>query len=144
MEEISLSFEQVRELLNKKSGLVGLCGQSDMRDIIKQAKKGNKKAQTAIEIFVYRIQKYMGAYIAALNGIDVIVFTAGIGENSAYIREKILKSFGYLGLKIDKEKNEQGKLIFSTENSAIYTMTIATDEEYSIATETYQLLTKRE
>ena len=140
MEEIGLSLEQVIDLLNKKSGLIGLCGQSDMRDVIKLAENGDKKAQTAIEVFVYRIQKYMGAYIAALNGIDVIVFTAGIGENSHYIRRRILECFGYLGLKIDEARNEENQAIFSTDDSDIYAMTIPTNEELVIAQQTYQIL----
>jgi acetate kinase len=139
-DEIGLSLEQAIGLLNKKSGLLGLCGQSDMRNIIDQAKKGNKKAQTAIEIFVYRIQKYIGAYIAALNGIDAIVFTAGIGENSPLIRKKIIANFEYLGLKIDEARNEENQTVFSTDNSEIYAMTIPTNEELEIAQQTYQIV----
>jgi len=111
MDKIGFSLEQTKELLNKKSGLIGLCGQSDMRDIIKSAKNGDKKAQAAIEIFVYRIQKYIGAYVAALKGVDVIVFTAGIGENCPRIRQKILANFQYMGLKIDKIRNEKNQAV---------------------------------
>jgi acetate kinase len=143
MDEISLGFEQVRDLLNKKSGLIGLCGQSDMRNIIEQAKKGNKKAQTAIEIFVYRIQKYMGAYIAALNGIDAIVFTAGIGENSPLIRKRILANFQYLGLRIDEARNEENQAVFSTDDSKVYAITIPTNEERAIADLAYDILAQK-
>jgi len=143
MDEISPGFEQVRELLNKKSGLAGLCGQSDMRDIIKLAENGDKKAQTAIEVFVYRIQKYIGAYIAALNGVDVIVFTAGIGENSPYVRGRILECFGYLDLKIDEARNEKNQAVFSTDDSGIYAMTIPTNEEQAIAYLTYEILVQK-
>ncbi|HEV8051277.1 MAG TPA: acetate kinase, partial [Parachlamydiaceae bacterium] len=97
IEELGLKPGQVTDLLNKKSGLLGLCGKSDMRDIIEMAKKGDKPSKIAIEIFVYRVQKYIGAYVAALNGIDAIIFTGGIGENSSYIRSLIAKNFSYLG-----------------------------------------------
>ena len=79
---------------------------ADMRDIVKLAEQGDTNARTAIEVFVYRIQKYIGAYTAALNGTDAIVFTAGIGENSPYLRQEILSKFDYLGLKIDNAKNK--------------------------------------
>jgi len=140
MDKTGLSIEQAKELLNKKSGFIGLCGQSDMRDIIKSAENGNKKAQIAIEVFVYRIQKYIGAYVAALNGVDVIVFTAGIGENCSLIRQKILANFQYLGLKIDDAKNDKNQTVFSTDNSDIYSMTIPTNEELEIAQQTYQIV----
>jgi acetate kinase len=140
MDKIGLDLEQTKELLNKKSGLAGLCGQSDMRDIIKLAENGNKKAQTAIEVFVYRIQKYIGAYIAALNGVDAIVFTAGIGENCPMIRQRILTNFQYLGLKIDEARNEENQAVFSTTNSKVYAMTIPTNEELAIAHQTYSIV----
>jgi acetate kinase len=139
IESTGMSSAEVNDILNKNSGLKGLCGKSDMRNIIEQAKKGNKKAQTAIEIFVYRIQKYIGAYIAALNGIDAIVFTAGIGENSPLIRKRILANFQYLGLKIDEARNEENQAVFSTDDSTIYAVTIPTNEELVIAQQTYQI-----
>lgn len=139
-EELGLPSEQIADLLNKKSGLLGLCGNSDMRDIIGKAKSGDKPSQMAIEIFVYRIQKYIGAYIAALNGIDAIVFTGGIGENSPYIRSLIAKNFSYLNITVDNEKNEKNKPIFSTSNSPVHLLTIPANEEKVIAQQTYQLL----
>jgi acetate kinase len=140
MDKIGLDLEQTKELLSKKSGLTGLCGQSDMRNIIKSAENGNKKAQTAIEIFVYRIQKYIGAYVAALNGVDAIVFTAGIGENSPMIRQRILANFQYLGLKIYEARNEKNQAVFSKDNSKVYAMTIPTNEELAIAHQTYRIV----
>lgn len=140
MDKIGLDLEQTKELLSKKSGLTGLCGQSDMRNIIKSAENGNKKAQTAIEIFVYRIQKYIGAYVAALNGVDAIVFTAGIGENSPMIRQRILANFQYLGLKIYGARNEKNQAVFSKDNSKVYAMTIPTNEELAIAHQTYRIV----
>ena len=140
--DLGLSFEEVGLLLNKKSGLLGLCGESDMRDVLESADNGDEKAKTAIEIFVYRIQKYIGAYVAALNGVDAIVFTAGIGENSPDLRAGILENFGYLGLEIDEVKNKENAAVFSTPNSKVYAMTIRTNEELVIARETYRILTR--
>jgi len=139
-EDLGLSSEEVRTLLNKKSGLLGLCGQSDMRDVSELADKGDKQAQTAVEIFVYRIQKCIGACIAALNGVDAIVFTAGIGENSPQLRAKILENFGYMGVEIDETKNKENAIMFSTPNSNVLAMTVPTDEELVIARETYRIV----
>lgn len=140
IEELGMPPPQVTELLNKKSGLLGLCGKSDMRDIIAMAKSGDKSSQMAIEIFVYRVQKYIGAYVAALNGIDAIVFTGGIGENSPYIRALIAKNFSYLGATIESEENEKNKTIFSSRNSSVFLLNIPANEEKAIAQQTYQLL----
>lgn len=140
IEELGLSTQQVTDLVNRKSGLLGLCGKSDMRDIISMAKSGDKPSQMAIEIFVYRIQKYIGAYIAALNGIDAIVFTGGIGENSPYIRTLIAKNFSYLDVAVEAEENEKNKIIFSTSNSSVSLMNILANEEKEIAQLTHQLL----
>lgn len=137
---LGLKVEQISDLLNKKSGLLGLCGQNDMRDIITMAQKGDKKAQIAIEVFVYRIQKYIGAYVAALNGVDVIVFTGGIGENSSYIRERIMDNFGYLGTKIDITKNNDNETIFSSNSSNVWLMNIPANEEKVIAQQTFNML----
>lgn len=142
IEELGLKTEEVTDLLNRKSGLLGLCGKSDMRDIIAMAKKGDKSSKIAIEIFVYRIQKYIGAYIAALNGIDAIVFTGGIGENSPYIRALIAKNFSYLNVNVETEENEKNKTIFSTSNSPVFLMIVPANEEKVIAQQTYQLLSQ--
>lgn len=142
IEEMGLTTEQITDLLNKKSGLLGLCGKSDMRDIIASAKNGDKPSQRVIDLFVYRVQKYIGAYIAALNGIDAIVFTGGIGENSSYIRALIAKNFSYLGITVEAKENEKNKPIFSTSNSAVFLMSIPANEEKIIAQQTYQLLTQ--
>lgn len=143
IEELKMSSEQITDLLNKKSGLLGLCGKSDMRDIIAMADSGDKASRTAIEIFVYRIQKYIGAYIAALNGVDAIVFTGGIGENSPYIRTLIVKNFSYLNVVVKGEENEKNKTIFSTDNSSVFLMNIPANEEKVIAQQTHQLLNQR-
>jgi len=142
-EELGLKPEQMTELLNKKSGLFGLCGKSDMRDIIEMSNKGDKSSQMAIEMFVYRVQKYIGAYIAALNGVDAIVFTGGIGENSPYIRSLIIKNFSYLGLILEIDENERNKTIFSAKNSRVFLTTIPANEEKSIVQQTHHLLTPK-
>lgn len=140
IEKLGLSLEQISDLLNKKSGLLGLCGSSDMRDIIAMAKSGDQASQMAIELFVYRIQKYIGAYITALNGIDAIVFTGGIGENSPYIRALIAKNFSYLKISVEDEENGKNKTIFSTRDSPVFLMTIPANEEKVIAQQTHRLL----
>ncbi len=138
IEELGWHSEQIIELLNKKSGLLGLCGKSDMRDIIKEAQDGNAAAQMALEIFVYRIQKYIGAYVAALNGVDAIVFSGGIGENSPYLRSLIAQNFGYLNIDIEKSKNEKNEAIFSSSTSSSYLLTVPANEELVIAQQTFQ------
>ncbi len=140
IDELGLTTEQVTELLNKKSGLLGLCGKSDMRDILAMAQNGDKSSQIAIELFVYKIQKYIGAYIAALSGVDAIIFTGGIGENSPHIRALIAKNFSYLDVIVENEKNEKNTPIFSTSNSRVFLMNIPANEEQVIAQQTYQLL----
>lgn len=140
IEEHGLQTEQITDLLNKKSGLLGLCGKSDMRDIIARAKSGDKPSQMAIEIFVYRIQKYIGAYVAALNGIDAIIFTGGIGENSPYIRSLVVKNFSYLRTVLDVEANENNKIVFSANNSSLFLLTIPANEEMVIAQQTHQII----
>jgi len=142
MDELGLTTSEVTDLLNNKSGLLGLCGKSDMRDIIATAEKGDERSQVAIEVFVYRIQKYIGAYVAAMNGIDIIVFTGGIGENSPYIRQRVAANLGYLGAKIDREKNDSSATVFSSDTSCVTLMTIPANEEMVIAQHTYNMLAK--
>lgn len=140
IEELGLKTEQITDLLNKKSGLLGLCGKSDMRDIIAMANNGDQSAKMTIELFVYRIQKYIGAYIAALNGVDAIVFTGGIGENSPYIRALIAKNFSYVNIHVEPDENEKNNPIFSTKDSSAFLMNVPANEEKVIAQQTYQLL----
>lgn len=139
---LGLQSSQVTELLNKKSGLLGLSGKSDMRDIIALAQKGDQASRTAIDLFVYRIQKYVGAYIAALNGIDAIVFTGGIGENSAYIRARIAENLTFVSAFLDQKRNEKNEIVISSDHSAVSIMSIPANEELVIAQQTHRLLTK--
>jgi len=111
-----------------------------MRDILARVRQGDEAAWTALDVFVYRIQKYIGAYTAALGGVDAIVFTAGIGENSADLRAAILHPFAYLGLRIDEAGNRQGRPLFSAGDSAVAALVIATNEELVIARDTRELI----
>ena len=140
VKDLGLDPQEVEDLLNKESGLKGLCGLRDMRDVIERAGEGDEAARTAVEAFVYRIQKYIGAYTAALAGLDAVVFTAGIGENSPHIRNEVLRPFGYLGLKVDAARNEAGETVFSAEDCRVAAMAIPTNEELVIARDTHALV----
>lgn len=143
-ETLGLSLQETNDLLNKKSGLLGLCGKSDMRDIQALAEDDDKNAKIAIEVFAYRVVKYIGAYAAAMNGIDAIVFTAGIGEYNPWLREKILKHFGYLGLEVDCQANEKNEAIFSKPDSRVAALMIPTNEELVIAEDTFKIVKGRD
>ncbi len=139
----NLDISGVLQVLNKKSGVQGLSEvSSDFRDLHAEADKGNKKAEVAVEVFVHRVVKYIGAYAAVMNGVDAIVFTAGIGENDALIREMVLNHMGYLGLKFDAEKNKFAgeERIVSTDDSKVVAMVVPTNEELAIARETVALV----
>lgn len=127
-------------LLNKESGLLGLCGKSDMRDIEAAAEEGDELARNALEVFVYRIVKKIGAYAAAMKGLDAVVFTAGIGENSPLIRRRVAEHFAFLGLELDPRKNEAGEAVISTPSSKVAMLVIPTDEELLIARDTVRLI----
>lgn len=132
------------EYLNKKSGVLGISGvSSDMRDVEKAAKEGNKMAQLALTMYDYRIKKYIGSYAAVLNGVDVIVFTAGVGENQASMREGATNGLDYLGVKIDKELNNTvhgTETKISTPDSKVSVWVVPTDEEIVIARDTKDLV----
>lgn len=140
IEEFGLSTDQVADILNRRSGLLGLCGRSDMREVIDHAQGGDENATDAINVFVYRIQQCIGAYVAVLHGVDVLVFTGGIGENSAYIRARIAEQFGYLGVTVDKGANEKRSAVFSDARSSIALLCIPANEEVEIARETHRVL----
>lgn len=135
--------DEVNRMLNKESGLFGLSGgHSDMRDIIANAEKGDENCIFAIEAYVYGLLKTIGAYVAVLGGVDALVFTAGIGENSPLIREKLCARLSYLGLELDKEKNEKrpAPAEINTPSSKVKVLVIPANEELMIAGEAYDLL----
>ncbi len=127
-------------LLNKQSGMLGLAGAADLRDVWKNADAGNQAAQTALDIFAYRIQKTIGAYLAALEGLDAIIFTAGVGENDTRMRAKILERLGWLGIGLDENANQSRATRISTADSRVEVLVIPTNEELAIALETKKLL----
>lgn len=139
-ETLGLSLQETNDLLNKKSGLLGLCGHSDMRDIENAIEAGDENAKIAVDVFTYRLVKYVGSYIAAMNGADAIVFTAGIGEHNPWLREKVVSHFEYMGAKVDTKKNDANEPIFSTDDSSVYAMLIPTNEELVIAQDTYEVI----
>ncbi|MFW5628372.1 MAG: acetate/propionate family kinase [Candidatus Cloacimonadaceae bacterium] len=144
-QRLGLSVDEVNNILNKKSGMLGLSGISnDMREIEDEILKHNNPAAiTAHDVYCYRIKKYIGSYIAALNGVDVIIFTGGIGENMPILRELVLRDMDYFGIELNEEENAKftGDIqMLSTENSKIKIMKIPTNEELMIAMETERLL----
>lgn len=143
-EKLKLTPAQMSDYLNKKSGVLGITGlSSDMRDVENAANEGNEKAVLAQDMYFYRIKKYVGAYAAALGGCDILVFTAGVGENQTGMREAVCKDMEWMGIKLDVEKNAKirGKeAIISTPDSKVTVCVIPTDEELMIATDTMNLL----
>lgn len=142
-EKENLSFAQMSDVMNKKSGVQGLSGiSSDFRDLVSAAEEGNERAITTLETYSYHVAKYIGAYTAAMNGVDVIAFTAGAGENNQSVREQICEYLGYLGTTIDKEKNKlRGEeVILSNPGSKVTVMVVPTNEELAIARETVRLV----
>ena len=143
MEKENLSTTEFSNLMNKKSGLLGVSGvSSDARDIENAVQAGNERADLARRIFIYRVKKYIGAYAAAMNGVDVIVFTGGIGENDAYIRAEVTKGLTYLGIDFDESKNavRGEEAILTTPESKVKVCIIPTDEEWMIASDTQALI----
>lgn len=142
--KLGLDADGMSNLLNKKSGVLGITGiSSDMREIDDAIAAGNERAKLALDMYNYRIKKYVGAYAAAMGGCDIIVFTAGVGENQSEMREAVCENMEYMGVKIDKEKNKgiRGvEAVISTPDSKVTVCVIPTDEELMIATDTMNLL----
>lgn len=139
MEKENLNAKEIDEYLNKKSGILGISGiSSDFRDVEQAASEGNERAQLAIDIFAYKVKKYIGSYVAAMGGVDAIVFTAGLGENSPFMRDKICNGLEYLGTRIDKERNMvRGKeQEISVKRAPVKIFVIPTNEELVIARDT--------
>jgi acetate kinase len=142
--ELGASPDEIDDIINKKSGLLGVSGvSSDMRDVEEAAANGNTRAVLALAIFCYRIKKYIGAYAAAMGGLDAVVFTGGIGENSANVRARVCDGLGVLGLELDAEKNEtlKGPADISKPSSRARILLVPTNEERMIARETAQVVT---
>ena len=142
MQEYGLDVNAVNEILNKESGLKGVSGVSaDLRTIIKAVADNNKQAQLALDVYIHRLKTSIGAMVASLNGLDVLVFTAGVGENSAVVREKTCESLTYLGLELDLDKNNNDPkdTNIATENSAVKILVIHTQEDWAIASKAKQL-----
>lgn len=145
-EKEGLDAQALSTLVNKKSGVLGISGvSSDMREIESAIAEGNERARLALTMYEYRIAKYIGAYAAALNGVDVIVFTGGVGENQAVTRQVVCDHLGFMGVKIDSELNKKShgtEVELSTPTSKVRVVVIPTDEEYMIASDTQAILSK--
>ena len=145
MEKEGLDANGVSNLLNKKSGVMGIFGESsDMRDLENAVAAGNPRAILAEKMYFYRIKKYVGAYAAALGGVDIIVFTGGVGENQCNCRSEVCEGLGFMGVKVDLEKNKvRGEeAVISTDDSKVKVVVIPTDEELMIASDTMAILSK--
>ena len=136
-----LSLNEAGTLLNKHSGLIGISGESsDMREILSAVNEGHKRSKYAFEIFCYRIKKYLGAYAAAMGGLDAFVFTGGIGENSSEVREEVCRNLEFLGIQIDDLKNNNSEEVISVNGSKVAVLKIPTNEELVIALDTSEIV----
>lgn len=143
IDKFGYSKEEVNAILQHKSGMYGLTGYSDLRDIEAEAENGNRECRLALEMNTYRIKKYIGAYIAAMNGLDAVIFTAGIGENSTTIRKMVCEDMDFFGIQLDKEKNElRSKEIrnIAAESSSVALLVVPTNEELEIAKQAFDLV----
>jgi len=143
VDKLGYTLREVKNMLHKESGMFGLTGYSDLRDIEAEAEKGNRECQLALDMNAYRIKKYIGSYTAAMNGLDAIVFTAGIGENSDVIRKLVCKNMDYFGIELDEIKNKvRAKEIteIHSKNSRTKILIIPTNEEFEIAKQAYNLI----
>ncbi|WP_027184549.1 acetate kinase [Desulfovibrio inopinatus] len=145
-EHKGLDARSVDNILNKQSGLKGVCGDNDMRDVHARRENGDERAQLAFEMFCYRVKHFLGAYFASIGKIQAIIFTAGVGENDPKVRQAVCEDLEHLGIVIDKEKNygfERGKIVeINADNSAIRILVVPTDEEYAIATQTLKTISE--
>ncbi|MGX1023543.1 acetate/propionate family kinase [Psychroflexus sp. MBR-150] len=143
MDKLGYSAKEVNDILLKESGMLGLTGSNDLRDIQQKAEAGNKDCRLALEMNAYRIKKYIGAYAVALNGLDAIIFTAGIGENSALMRDLVCRDMDVLGLQLDQNKNKMALSEIrdiSTKTSKVKILVIPTNEELEIAKQAYKIV----
>lgn len=126
--------------LNRSSGLLGLCGASDMRSITERIAAGDEAADLALDVFSHRIRKYVGAYVAVLGGCDALVFTAGIGEHSALVRQRVCAGLGVFGMVLDDDRNERSELVISRADASTAVLVVPTDEEHAIAEQTARVV----
>jgi len=142
---LKMSLDEIDELLNKESGLKGICGTNDMREVLEKRETGDERAKIAVDIYTYRIKKYIGAYFAVLGGLDGLIFTGGIGENAPVIRELCCRGLGRLGIEIDEEKNnaaEEGVREINSLDRGVKILVVPTNEELKIAQETKMVIEK--
>ena len=140
-----LSIDQVINMLNKKSGVAGLSEvSSDFRDITQAIEDGNTKAKSAFDAYIRQVVRFVGAYIAVMNGVDAIAFTAGVGENNKFVRAAVMEHLGYMGVKINHEANDSRgeEVMISTEDSKVKVFVVPTNEELAIARETVEIVNK--
>jgi acetate kinase len=143
VKQLGYSLDDVNNILNKKSGMLGLTGYSDMRDVQAEINKGNEEAKLAYEMYAYHIKKYIGAYAAVLNGIDAIIFTAGVGENDSLTRKLVSEDLEYLGIHLDEEKNNtrsKGIYEINKADASVKILVVPTNEELEIARQCYALV----
>lgn len=147
MEVEGYNAKKISDILNKQSGMLGISGvSSDMREIRAAIAAGNERAKLALDMVIYRIKKYVGAYMAALGGVDIIVFTGGIGENVEVVREGVLSNMDFFGIKLDKAINDSvhgEEKVISAKDSKVTVIVVPTDEEYTIASDTLELVSKK-
>jgi acetate kinase len=135
-----LSTDEIDAVLNSRSGLLALAGDNDMREVQRRVRAGDRAAALALDVYCYRIRKYVGAYLAALGGADAIAFTAGVGENDPVVRARSLAGLERLGIVLDAARNEAGETVISADGSPVTVLVIATDEELEMATQAASLV----
>jgi acetate kinase len=144
-DHLKMSLDEIDELLNKESGLRGICGTNDMREVLERSETGDARAKIALDIYTYRIKKYIGAYFAVLGGLDGLIFTGGIGENAPVIRDLCCRGLGGLGIEIDEEKNDaaaEGVREINSQDRGVKILVVPTNEELKIAQETKMVIEK--
>jgi acetate kinase len=142
-DQLGMNLEDIDRLLNKESGLKGLCGDNDMRRVIERQREGDRAAETALAVYAYRFRLYVGAYLAALGGLDALIFTAGVGEHAPEIRRRCCDGLQHLGLAIDPDKNQTpggGVRDVAADDAPVRVLVVPTDEELKIARETRRIL----
>ncbi|MFC7648334.1 hypothetical protein ACFQX6_53740 [Streptosporangium lutulentum] len=131
-----MSIDEIDRLLNRRSGMLGLCGDNDMRAVQERVADGDPDAELALSVYCHRLRKYIGAYYAVLGAVDVIAFTGGVGENSAPVRERALTGLSALGIAVDPVRNGRGESLISPDGALVKVAVIPTDEEFEIAEQT--------